>query len=149
LDYLNLNIKAMAANKTTETANSVPAFIETVEDETKRGDCYQLVDLMKTETGFEPKLWGPSIIGFGIYNYKYPGGHSGSAPLAGFAPRKDSIVLYLSAGTKQKELSLQKLGKHKAGKACIYIKKLADIDIKVLREMVSNSVRMLKTQYPN
>ncbi len=138
----------MAKNKTQETETSVTDFINGVEDETKRKDSLRLIESMKAQTGFEPKMWGASIIGFGSYHYKYASGHEGDAPLTGFSPRKDAIVLYLAQDFESKEKSLQKLGKHKAGKACIYIKKLDDVQEDVLKEMVDKSVAYIKSLYP-
>jgi hypothetical protein len=138
----------MATNKTTETANSVTDFINSVADEAKRKDSFRLVELMQAQTGFEPKMWGGSIVGFGSYHYKYASGHEGDAPLAGFSPRKDAISLYLSPEFESKEKALQNLGKHKTGKGCIYIKKLDDVDVEVLKEMVTDSVTHLRTLYP-
>jgi hypothetical protein len=102
---------------------------------------------MQAQTGFEPKMWGPSIIGFGSYHYKYASGHEGDAPLVGFSPRKDAISLYLFNFNGKDEL-LKKFGKHKAAKACIYVKKLADIDSKVLKTMITNSVEYIRNIYP-
>ena len=137
----------MAKNKTTQTERSVTDFISSIEDETKRDDSYSLIKLMQAQTGFEPKMWGPSIIGFGSYHYKYASGHEGDAPLVGFSPRKDSISLYLFNFNGKDEL-LKKFGKHKAAKACIYVKKLADIDSKVLKTMITNSVEYIRNIYP-
>ena len=138
----------MAKNKTTETESSVPNFINTVEDETKRNDSFELVKLMQNQTGFEPKMWGPSIIGFGSYHYKYDSGHEGDAPLVAFSPRKAAISLYCCTSSGDKEDLLSKFGKHKASKGCIYIKKLADIDIEVLKKIISNSVQYVNELYP-
>lgn len=139
----------MAKNKTTETKSSVIDFINnTVEDEIKRNDAFELIKIMQQQTGFEAKMWGPSIIGFGSYHYKYASGHEGDAPLAGFSPRKPSISLYVYL-TSDKEELLSKLGKHKAAKGCIYIKKLADIDIEILKIMISSSVKELQKLYPS
>ena len=138
----------MAKNKTTETESSVPNFINTVEDETKRNDSFELVKLMQNQTGFEPKMWGPSIIGFGSYHYKYDSGHEGDAPLVAFSPRKAAISLYCCTSSGDKEDLLSKFGKHKASKGCIYIKKLADIDIEVLKKIISNSVQYINELYP-
>jgi hypothetical protein len=102
---------------------------------------------MKKVTGAPPKMWGPAIIGFGKYHYKYASGHEGDACLTGLSPRKQNITLYVMPGFTAHSSLLAKLGKHKAGKGCIYIKKLADIDIGVLEKMVSNSVDSLKKQY--
>lgn len=139
----------MAKNKTTETQNSVIDFINTVEDLTKRNDSFELVKLMQEQTGYEPKMWGPAIIGFGSYHYKYASGHEGDAPLVGFSPRKDAVSLYLCSSFESKEELLSKFGKHKAGKGCIYIKKIADIDIEILKKMISYSVENLNKLYPS
>lgn len=138
----------MAKNKTTETQNSVIDFINTVEDVTKRNDSFELVKLMQEQTGFEPKMWGSGIIGFGSYHYKYASGHEGDAPLVGFSPRKDAISLYLYSSFESKEGLLSKFGKHKAGKGCIYIKKITDIDVEILKKMISYSVQNLNKLYP-
>ncbi|MEO8236687.1 MAG: DUF1801 domain-containing protein [Flavobacterium sp.] len=139
----------MAKNKTTETESSVTDFINTVEDTTKRNDSFELVKLMQEQTGFEPKMWGPNIIGFGNYHYKYASGHEGDAPLVGFSPGKDAISLYLYTSFENKEALLSKFGKHKAGKGCIYIKKIADIDVEILKNMILLSVQYLKKLYPS
>lgn len=139
----------MAKNKTTETQNSVIDFINTVEDLTKRNDSFELVKLMQEQTGYEPKMWGPAIIGFGSYHYKYASGHEGDAPLVGFSPRKDAVSLYLCSSFESKEELLSKFGKHKAGKGRIYIKKIADIDIEILKKMILYSVENLNKLYPS
>ncbi|WP_348798193.1 DUF1801 domain-containing protein [Flavobacterium adhaerens] len=139
----------MVKNKTTETKNSVSDFINTVENATKRNDSLALIEIMQNQTGFEPKMWGPSIIGFGSYHYKYASGHEGDAPLVGFSPRKDAISLYLYQSFENKEKLLSEFGKYKAGKGCIYIKKMADIDVEVLKKMISTSVEYLKELYPS
>lgn len=139
----------MAKNKTAETESSVIDFINAITDEGKRNDLYELLYIAQDVTGFEPKMWGAAIIGFGNYHYKYDSGHEGDAPLVGFSPRKDAISLYLSSSFENKEELLSKFGKHKAGKGCIYIKKLTDIDIEVLKEMISLSVNSLQKLYPS
>ena len=140
----------MAKNKTTETETSVIDFINTfVEDEAKRKDAFELVKIMQDVTGFEPKMWGPSIIGFGSYHYKYASGHEGDAPLAGFSPRKAAISLYVYLPEENREELLSKFGKHRAAKGCIYVKKLNDIDVEILKEMVSASVEYLQKLYPS
>lgn len=139
----------MAENKTKETEKSVIDFINAVAVEAKRNDALELLKIMQEVTGFEPKMWGPSIIGFGNYHYKYASGHEGDAPLAGFSPRKDAISLYVYLPSENKEEILTNFGKHKAGKGCIYVKKLTDINIEVLRKMVSISVKELQLQYPS
>ena len=138
----------MAKNKTTETETSVIDFINTfVEDEAKKKDAFELVKIMQNVTGFEPKMWGPSIIGFGSYHYKYASGHEGDAPLAGFSPRKAAISLYVYLSEENREELLSKLGKHKPAKGCIYVKKLSDINVEILKEMVSTSVKELQKLY--
>ena len=138
----------MAKNKTTETESSVAEFIHTVDNAVKRNDSLELVQIFKSVSGYEPKMWGTSIIGFGSYHYKYNSGHEGDAPLTGFSPRKDAISLYFSLEPEAREALLQKLGKHKTGKACVYIKKLSDIDQQVLKELIRASIAFLSFQYP-
>ena len=138
----------MAKNKTTETQNNVADFLTTITDEKKRQDFSAIIKLITEHTGFEPKMWGTSIVGFGIYHYKYESGHEGSAPLAGIASRANAITLYLSNFDKKEEL-LSKFGKHKTGKGCIYIQKLEDIDDSILTKMVKNSIEHRKKQYPD
>ncbi|KQB39575.1 DUF1801 domain-containing protein [Flavobacterium aquidurense] len=140
----------MAKNKTTETQSSVVDFINAfVEDEAKRKDAFELTRIMQEVTHFKPKMWGPSIIGFGSYHYKYASGHEGDAPLVGFSPRKAAISLYIYTSAENKDELLSKLGKHKASKGCIYIKKLTDIDLEVLKNMITLSVEHLKNLYPS
>ena len=129
----------MAENKTKPTQLSVMAFIDALPDLAKRADARELVRLMQRTTGEKPRMWGPSIIGFGSYHYKYESGREGVMPVVGFSPRKAANVLYgLKAGGS--ETLLAKLGKHTTGKGCVYIKKLADVDRKVLEKMVRESV---------
>jgi len=140
----------MAKNKTTETNESILDFINTfVEDEVKRNDTFELIKIIQKITHFEPKMWGPSIIGFGSYHYKYASGHEGDAPLVGFSPRKAAISLYVYTSPDDRDKLLSKLGKHKASKGCIYIKKLADIDVEVLKDLVLHSLENLKKLYPS
>lgn len=140
----------MAKNKTTETNESILDFINTfVEDEVKRNDTFELIKIIQKITHFEPKMWGPSIIGFGSYHYKYASGHEGDAPLVGFSPRKAAISLYVYTLPDDRDELLSKLGKHKASKGCIYIKKLADIDVEVLKDLVLHSLENLKKLYPS
>jgi hypothetical protein len=139
----------MAKNKTMETQNSVSGFLTKITDEKKRKDCSTIIDKITENTGLEPKMWGTSIVGFGIYHYKYDSGREGDAPLAGIASRSNAITLYLTADFDNREELLSKLGKHKTGKGCIYIQKLEDIDISVLTKMVKNSIEQRKKAYPN
>ena len=138
----------MAKNKTTETNISVTDFINAVKDETKRKDSFNLVALIKKQTGLEPKMWGPSIVGFGSYHYKYESGHEGDNPLIGFSPRAAAITLYLSGHFEKREELLEKLGKHKTDKACIYVKKLEDINIETLQKMITNHIKHIQKLYP-
>lgn len=137
----------MAKNKTIYTNENVIDFIEKVENEQKRKDSYALIALMETATGEQAKMWGPSIIGFGSYHYKYKSGHEGSAPLIGFSPRKSAISLYVYTGLDEHQPFLEGLGKFTIGKACIYIKKLDDINTDVLKELIAQSIRYLSSTH--
>lgn len=137
----------MAEQKTKPTEQSVESFLDQVADEKVRDDCYELINLMKKVTGSEPKMWGPSIIGFGEYHYKYDSGHEGDSCLTGFSPRKQNISLYVMPGFEHTDLQ-DKLGKYKAGKGCLYIKKLDDVDRKVLEGLIKQSVEFLRKKYP-
>ncbi|KAF2340928.1 DUF1801 domain-containing protein [Flavobacterium tistrianum] len=138
----------MAKNKTTETQNSVTDFINAVENDVRRNDAFELLKIIEEITGFEPKMWGPSIIGFGSYHYKYESGHEGDAPLAGFSPRKTAMTVYFYLPEEKREALLSKLGKHTSSKACIYIKKLADIDIEILKKIILLSIQYTQNLYP-
>lgn len=134
--------------KTKETDESIVEFIEKVESPKKRDDAYKLLEIFKEVTGFEAKMWGPSIIGFGAYHYVYRTGHEGDAPLVGFSPRKAKISLYFAPGDTAREALLANFGKHTTGKACVYINKVDDIDTEVLKELIRQSVLFLQSQYP-
>lgn len=138
----------MAKNKTAETQSSVVDFINAVDSEAKRNDAFELIKIMKSITGFEPKMWGPSIIGFGTYHYKYATGHEGDAPLAAFSPRKAATTVYFYLPEEKREELFLNLGKYKVSKACIYIKKLADIDIEILKKIISLSIEEVQNLYP-
>lgn len=127
--------------KTTETTKSVVAFIAAVPDKVKQADSFKLIEIMQKQSGFEPKMWGPSIIGFGSYHYKYASGHEGDAPLIGFSPRKAAFSLYLTCDARMFTSLLSKFGKYTTGKGCIYFKKLADINIDVLKKMIDYSLK--------
>jgi hypothetical protein len=135
--------------KTTQTNNSVADFIKTVSDQQRQIDAFAIIEIMRDESGFEPKMWGPSIIGFGSYHYKYESGHEGDAPLISFALRKNEFALYLSSQFDKREALLKEFGKHKSAKACVYIKKLEDVNVDVLKKMISNSIKYYKTKYEN
>lgn len=131
----------MAKTKTTSTGQDVVDFINTyVEDEQKKKDSFQLIELMQEWSGAEPKMWGPSIIGFGTYHYKYASGHEGDAPLLGFSPRKAAFSLYVFSDTVKSKLLVPELGKFKMSKACIYVKKLSDINVFILQELCLESI---------
>ncbi len=130
----------MAENKTKPTEASVAEFVDAVADPTRRADAEVLVELMQRASGEEPKMWGPSIIGFGSHHYVYESGREGDMPIVGFSPRKAATVLYLALGRGDSEALLEKLGKHTTGKGCLYIKKLADVDLMVLERLIAESV---------
>lgn len=134
--------------KMKQTEHSVIEFIESVDSASKREDAYRLLDIFTETTGYEAKLWGPTIIGFGTYHYTYPTGHSGKAPLVGFSPRKAKISLYFATGLPERELLLQDFGKHTAGKGCVYINKVADINEEALNQLIIQSVQFLHKTYP-
>lgn len=139
----------MQKNKTIETENSVADFLATISDAKRREDCTLIINLLSKVSGFEPKMWGVSIVGFGIYNYRYESGHTGNAPLAGLASRKNAITVYVTSTFDEKETLLSKLGKHKSSKACLYIQKLEDIDIDILSQLVKKSIEHIMELYPN
>lgn len=130
--------------KTKPNDQSVTAFLNAVADEKKRQDSFVILELMREVTGVEPKMWGDSIVGFGSYHYKYASGREGDMFLAGFSPRKQSLTLYIMSGFSEYEALLGKLGKHKTGKSCLYVKKIEDIDLPTLRELIRQSVDHMK-----
>jgi hypothetical protein len=138
----------MADNKTKPTQISVAAFIDALTDENKRADAKALVKLMQSATGEKPEMWGPSIVGFGSCHYKYESGREGDTPLVGFSPRKAAAVLYGVTGSSDSEALLAKLGNHTTGKGCLYIKKLSEVDRKVLEAMVVKSVAAKRARHP-
>ena len=138
----------MAKNKTIETSVKVTDFIKEVKDATRRNDSLLLVDLIKAQTGIEPKMWGPSIVGFGSYHYTYDSGREGDSPLVAFSPRASAITIYLSGSFEQRQELLGKLGKHKTEKGCIYIKKLEDVNMDILQKMIANHVKHIEKPNP-
>jgi len=132
--------ETMAENKTKPTQVSVAAYINALPDEARRTDAKTLVRLMQVATGEKPRMWGPSIIGFGSYHYVHDSGREGDMPLVGFSPRKAATVVYGAIGFDGAIALLAKLGKHTTGKGCLYIKKLADVDEKVLAQLIAKSV---------
>lgn len=138
----------MAKNKTTFTEVNVTDFINSyVDNDQKKADSFRLVELMSEWTGFEPKMWGPTIIGFGSYSYKYASGHEGTAPMIAFSPRKPALTLYVYSPTEESAPLLEDLGKFKISKACIYVKKLSDIDIPTLKKICDHSIAYLNEHH--
>lgn len=130
----------MAELRTRKTEASVDAFLDSVTDDSRRADCRTITDIMRRATGAEPKLWGPAIVGFGDYHYKYDSGREGDWFLTGFSPRKKELSLYIMAGFERYDDLLAKLGKYRTGKSCLYLKRLADVELTVLEELVKQSV---------
>lgn len=139
----------MAKNKTKATDSNVADFLDKIENEIKRNDSFELIGIFKSITGEQPKMWGSSIIGFGSYHYKYQSGHEGDAPLAAFSPRKEFLVIYFASQFEHREALLSKLGKHKNSKACVYAKKLDDLNLTVLEQMIKNSIHYTTQLYPD
>lgn len=133
--------------KTRKTTSSVKSFLDRVENEQQKKDCREISRMMQSITGKKPAMWGSSIVGFGSYHYVYDSGREGDWPLCGFSPRKQSLSLYIMSGFSQYESLLMRLGKHKTGKSCLYIKKLDDIDREVLGELISRSVEAMRGKY--
>lgn len=133
--------------KTKATKSSVEKFLDAIESEQKRDDSYAILDMMQKATKEEPKMWGPSIIGFGTYHYKYDSGHEGDMCRIGFSPRKAALTLYILMGFEGYDELMAKLGKYKTSKTCLYIKKLEDVDVKVLKELITLSVKYMKAKY--
>jgi hypothetical protein len=143
----------MPENKTKMNDSDVVAFLNQVEHEGKREDSFKILELMQQVTGLEPKMWGDSLIGFGQYHYRYATSHEGDAALVGFSPRKQNLTLYLmgcyvNPGDKKYDELFQQLGKHKLGKSCLYINKLSDVDLEVLKQLIKHSYEDMKKYYP-
>lgn len=134
----------MAELKTQKTSASVTHFLNQVEDDERRKDCKTLLRMMKSATGARAAMWGASIVGFGSYHYKYASGREGDWFLTGFSPRRGDLTLYIMPGFERYKDLLSRLGKHKTGKSCLYIKRLSDVDMTVLEQLVSESVRHLQ-----
>jgi Domain of unknown function (DU1801) len=137
----------MAENKTKPTEVTVAAFIAALPDAAKRADAKALVKLMQSATGLKPKMWGPSIVGFGSYHYTYESGHEGDSPIVGFSPRKAATVLYGMKAASDADALLATLGRHTIGKGCLYIKKLADVDQTVLGSLVAHAAASKRTMH--
>ena len=134
----------MPENKTKATEQSVAQFLAAIPDDQRRQDCQTLVSLMSKAAGAKPRLWGSNIVGFGQYHYVYESGREGDMMLVGFSPRKPALVLYGMGGVEQREALLEKLGKYKTGKGCLYIKKLEDVHLPTLRKLIEQSVKQAK-----
>lgn len=138
----------MAKTKTTYTGADVTDFVNSyVDNEQKKADSFRLIELMQEWSGFEPKMWGPTIIGFGNYHYKYASGHEGDAPIIGFSPRKAAFSLYVYSPTESSEKLLAELGKFKMTKGCMYVKKLSDINISALRKICIASIKYVNEHH--
>jgi hypothetical protein len=136
------------ANKTVPTDKSVEKFIDKVQDKRKREDSRTIMELMQRVTEEPPQMWGSSIVGFGSYHYRYESGREGDMPLVGFSPRVQNLTLYIMDGFDAYDSLLEKLGKYKTGKSCLYIKRLDDVDMDVLERLVSDSVEHMRRTNP-
>ena len=138
----------MAENKTKKTEQSPQNYIENISDDARRADCQTILEMMAEISGWEPKMWGASIVGFGEYHYRYDSGREGDALRIGFSNRAQNISVYIMPGYQDFEDELARLGKHKKGKACLYIKRLSDVDEAVLREIIIKGLRLMEEKYP-
>ena len=136
-----------SGNKTRLTDSSVGAFIAAVENDRRKEDARAVKAMMERITGWEPKMWGPSIVGFGEYHYKYESGREGDFLITGFSPRKNALTIYIMPGFARYQELMAKLGKHRTGKSCLYINKLKDVDLSVLEELVTRSVEYMTEKY--
>ena len=137
----------MAENKTKATGASVTAFINSIDDTQKRADARKVAAMMRKATGKRAKLWGPSIVGYGTYHYKYASGREGDFLMTGFSPRKQALTVYVIPGFENFEALMNKLGKYKTGKSCLYIKRLSDVDEKILEQLINRSVKYMREHY--
>jgi len=134
----------MAELKTKPTAASVKEFLNQIPDKERREDCFAVAKIMEEVTGDKPKMWGPSIVGFGTYHYKYASGREGDWPVTGFSPRKKDLTLYIMMGFEKHPELMQKLGKHSVGKSCLYIKHLSDVHLPTLKKLIKASIKDLR-----
>jgi len=137
----------MTELKTQKTDASVDAFLQSVDDDNKRQDCYTVLEIMAKITGKPATMYGANMVGFGSYRYRYASGRSGEWFLTGFSPRKQNLVLYIMSGFSNAEKLMSQLGKHKTGKSCLYIRRLEDLDMVVLETLVTKSVEYMRGQY--
>jgi hypothetical protein len=138
----------MAELETKENDASVEAFLDGIEDAARRADCRAVAELMREVTGEPPKMWGASIVGFGRYHYRYESGREGDWFVCGFSPRKQNLTLYIMDGFTGYQGLMERLGQHKTGKSCLYVKRLDDLDLGVLRRLVEESVATMRERYP-
>ncbi|MCB0633799.1 MAG: DUF1801 domain-containing protein [Saprospiraceae bacterium] len=138
---------AKANLKTTQNENDVRAFLDAVEDDKRREDCLTVLNWMQKITGKEAKMWGTSIVGFDEYHYKYESGREGDMFKVGFSPRKQNLTLYIMPGFGRYEELMQQLGKYKTGKSCLYIKKLEDVDVEILQQLIEESYTYMTEKY--
>ena len=134
----------MAELKTKQTDASVKDFLNQIKDEERRNDCLTVAKIMEEITGSKPKMWGPSIVGFGTYHYKYASGREGDWPITGFSPRKKDLTLYITSGFTDYADLMKQLGKHSTGKSCLYVKRLSDIHLSTLKKLIRESVKQMK-----
>lgn len=137
----------MAELKTQKTTASVSGFLKSIDDTERRADCKAVAKMMREATGEKPAMWGPAIVGFGSYDYTYESGRSGKWFLCGFSPRKQALTLYIMPGFRKFDALMKKLGKYTTGKSCLYIKRLADVDLAVLQELIEASVEHMRATY--
>ncbi len=138
----------MSELKTKQNEASVDSFLDSVGSDRRREDSFTVLELMKRITGDEPRMWGAAIVGFGSYRYKYASGRSGEMPRIGFSPRKQSLTVYVMPGFSDYDELLSRLGKHRTGKSCLYINKLADIDMGVLEDLIRSALDAMRKKYP-
>ncbi len=138
----------MSELKTKQNEASVETFLGAVDNERRREDSFTVLELMKRITGLEPQMWGTAIVGFGTYRYRYASGRSGQWPRIGFSPRKQSLTVYVMPGFSSYDELLSRLGKHRTGKSCLYINKLADVDMGVLEDLIRSSLETMSEKYP-
>jgi len=138
----------MAQNKTKPNNASVQKYLHAIKDENRRRDCIAISRLMARVTKHKPRMWGPSIVGFGSFHYKYASGHEGDSGLTGFSSRKGAISVYLVISGRRQDKLLARLGRHKMAKSCLYLRKLSDVDVRILERLVADSVAEVKRRYP-
>ena len=146
-DFEKANESIMAEMKTKKNENDIVDFLNRVENEVRKNDCFRLLDLMKQWTNETPNMWGESMIGFGSYHYKYESGREGDWFLTGFSPRKQNLTIYISAGFSEYDEIMKELGKYKTGSSCLYVKRLSDIDTDILKIIVLKSIDDIKKRY--